>query len=175
MPSTRSETDHVEEPIKNENERIRCQNCDTARMFSDRYRCLECEKYDLCGICFDQRAESRDHRAYHAMIYLSERNEIFGEKVVDTDHEITLENFRKKYASSINEDIQCKYCHIKPIKGMYFKCDCCLQYYLCFNCMKIRAHHPSHTLLAMSDHRLTEIPLVDIELLEEIGRGGFGK
>ena len=144
-------------------------------MFHDRYRCLECNDYDLCGMCFDQRCETHDHHANHVMVDFTGSDEIFGEKVENVDEEITLEKFREKHGQTEHEGIECSHCHSQPIKGLFFKCDSCRQYYLCFNCMKIRAHHPTHTLLAMSDHRIVEIPVDDLTLFDEIGRGGFGE
>ena len=160
--------------MPNEDEKLRCQSCGTARMFQDRFRCLECVKYDLCGMCFDQRCESQEHRANHAMVHFTGPNEVFGETVMNIDEELTLENFRRKYAHAEQEGIQCKYHPTGPIRGLYFKCDSCRQCYLCFECLEKRVHHDAHTLLAMADQRLLEIPIHDIQLYDEIGRGGFG-
>ncbi len=32
-----------------------------------RYKCLLCDNYDLCGICYDIDAESQNHKNTHPM------------------------------------------------------------------------------------------------------------
>lgn len=32
-----------------------------------RYKCLLCDNYDLCGVCYDIEAESQNHKNDHPM------------------------------------------------------------------------------------------------------------
>ena len=140
-------------------------------MLSDRYRCLECSSYDLCGMCFEQRSETLTHRVGHAMVRLSGLDEL----IPDIDRTMTLEKFKEKYAEVTHADTKCKHCTMAPIVGLRFKCDSCREFDLCLACMEKRIHDRSHTLLLVDEQRILEIPTTDITLHDEVGRGGFGK
>ncbi|CAF1133487.1 unnamed protein product [Adineta ricciae] len=153
---------------------IRCSGCDSPRIVGDRYKCLECADYDLCGRCFDQRRQTRDHLTGHIMVHFSSPEEVFGQPVAGLNNAINLTALTEKYQLEEQSDIECNVCKMNPLRGLRFKCDTCYDYNLCVNCVKKRAHDRSHPLLAMGKSRFLEIPVDDIELGDEVGRGGFG-
>jgi hypothetical protein len=109
------------------------------------------------------------------MVHFSDHNEIFGEPVVDINTTVTLSKFKEKYSREIHTNIECDNCKMMPIKGLRFKCDVCHDYDLCITCMENRIHDKSHPLIAIGKSYFSEIPINDIELNDELGRGGFGK
>ncbi|UJR31530.1 hypothetical protein I4U23_019019 [Adineta vaga] len=154
--------------------RIQCRACSSLRIIGDRYKCLECSDYDLCGRCFDQRRETFHHLNRHAIVHYSGPDEIFGESVMNVKAMITLTAFKEKYHLEEHIDIGCNICKMNPLNGLRFKCDTCHDYNLCVSCMEKRLHDQSHPLLAIGKSRFLEIPMNDIELGDELGRGGFG-
>ncbi|CAF0831256.1 unnamed protein product [Rotaria sp. Silwood1] len=56
-----------------------CDSCRSAKIYSDRYKCLQCIDYDLCGHCFEERRETRPHSSGHAMVHFKIPNELFGQ------------------------------------------------------------------------------------------------
>ena len=154
---------------------IRCNSCATPRIYEDRYKCLECYDYDLCGRCFDQRCETDQHTSAHVMVHFSDRNEIFGESIDNINTTVTLHHFKRKYANELHTNVRCNHCSVEPVRGLRFKCDICYNYDLCLKCMEQRVHDQTHPLLAIGKNYFTEIPISDIELKDELGRGGFGK
>jgi hypothetical protein len=155
--------------------RVQCNGCGSLRIRSDRYKCLECHNYDLCGICFDERRETLKHISGHAVVHFSDPGEVFGEPTTDSNTTITLNKFKEKYVTEEHTDVQCNNCKITPIKGLRFKCDTCHDCNLCLACMEKRLHDKSHPLIVIGKERFTQIPVNDIELNDELGRGGFGK
>ncbi len=151
-----------------------CDACRCFRIRNDRYKCLECDNYDLCGICFDRRHETKNHVTGHAMVHFSDPDEIFGEPVVDCNTTVTLNKFKEKYMTEQHTDVQCNNCKVTPIIGLRFKCDICHDYNLCLICMEKRLHEKSHPLLVIGKERFAQIPMSDIELFDELGRGYFG-
>ena len=155
--------------------RTRCSACDSPRIVGDRYKCLECGDYDLCGRCFDQRRQTRDHLTGHIMVHFSSPEEVFGQPVAGMNNTINLTVLTEKYQPEEHTDIECNVCKMNPLRGLRFKCDTCHDYNLCVNCVKKRAHDRLHPLLAMGKSHFLEITVDDIELGDELGRGGFGK
>ena len=109
------------------------------------------------------------------MVQFSAPNEIFGESVIDLAAMVTLRAFRERYLREEHIEVACSICKVSPIKGLRFKCNSCHDYHLCTTCMDKRQHDQSHPLLAIGKCRFLEIPVDDIELGDELGRGGFGK
>jgi len=155
--------------------RVQCYGCGSPRIYEDRYKCLECPNYDLCGRCFDQQRETLKHINRHVMVHFSDLDEIFGEPVVDINTTVTLCKFKEKYSEEEHANIECDNCKMMPIKGLRFKCDVCHDYDLCVTCMEKRVHDMPHPFIAIGKSRFAEIPMNDIELNDELGRGGFGK
>ncbi|CAF0828042.1 unnamed protein product [Rotaria sordida] len=46
---------------------VSCDSCLKTNFPSRRYKCLQCDNYDLCGSCYDMNAESQNHIHTHPM------------------------------------------------------------------------------------------------------------
>lgn len=158
--------------------RVACNGCHNLRILSDRYKCLQCENYNLCGSCFEKRRETRDHRSGHTFAHFKIPMELFGEPITKANEEVTLTKFRERFARVEHTDVTCKGCQIKPIIGIRFKCDTCHDYDLCFDCMEKQVvtdeHDTKHPLVVVGKDRFNQIDVDDIELGEELGKGAFG-
>jgi len=103
------------------------------------------------------------------MVYFSDRDEIFGEPMINTPHVMSLNNFKAKYASEEHTGFQCNECQLVPIKGLRFKCNVCDTYDLCITCMEKGIHDRTHTLLAIGKYQFSKISMSDIKLDSELG------
>lgn len=109
------------------------------------------------------------------MIQFTAPNTIGSETVSDAASMLTLTALRERYLREVHVEVMCSVCQTTPIKGLRFQCSDCSDYHLCCTCMDIREHDPSHTLLAVGQARLLEIPVEDVVLNDELGRGAFGE
>ncbi|CAF3514399.1 unnamed protein product [Rotaria socialis] len=46
---------------------VSCDSCLKTNFSGRRYKCLQCDNYDLCGSCYDMAAESQNHIQMHPM------------------------------------------------------------------------------------------------------------
>ena len=156
-------------------EGVTCDSCENCNFIVDRYKCLICEDYDLCGKCFETRKISKQHAKEHPMVRYSAPNEIFGE-TVDTAN-VTYKKFKEKFQSVKHETAKCNGCDVEPIIGMRFKCDQCQNFNLCAKCLEEKVekngHSINHSILLCFS--LRNVDVTDIEFLEELGSGAFGK
>ena len=158
--------------------RITCDGCHSLGITSDRYKCLQCEDYDLCGSCFEKRRETRSHQSGHAFAHFKMPLELFGEPITKPNEEVTLSKFRERFAHVEHTNVICDGCAVTPILGIRFKCDTCCDYDLCLACMEKQVitmeHDAKHPLIVIGKDRFNQIDVNDIELGEELGRGAFG-
>lgn len=161
----------------NEVHKVPCASCGRSPISSDRYKCLICDNINLCAKCFEQRRESNTHKSGHAFAHFKSPGELFGRSV--TDDEVTLTKLKQFYSNEEHKSIKCDGCQSPTIKGLRFKCDTCPRYDLCLQCFKNRVttetHTTNHPLIIASRHIISRIPVDDIELGKELGRGAFGK
>lgn len=72
----------------------------------------------------------------------------------------------------------CDICKIQ-IKGVRFKCDTCVDYDLCFDCYEQKkstlSHSASEHPLIFMKEQFLKLDTNEIELVEELAEGGFGK
>jgi next-to-BRCA1 protein 1 len=159
--------------------RISCDGCGSLRIYGDRYKCLQCENYDLCGSCFEKRRETKQHKSGHAFAHFKIPMELFGEKITKANDEVTLEKFKERFATTQHTAVTCDGCDKTPFVGIRFKCDTCHDYDLCQECMQkqviTREHDTRHSLVVIGKDRFNQIDVNDIELGDELGRGAFGK
>ncbi|CAF3030651.1 unnamed protein product, partial [Rotaria sp. Silwood2] len=169
------EVDIVDE-ISEEKHQAQCDGCNIYPIASDRYKCLICDDFDLCVPCFERRIEPKQHKRGHPMVHFRFNNELFDRIVKSAD--ITLEKLEKFYVDELHESTPCDGCEVDEIRGLRFKCDICPNYDLCQKCMHAgvtnKNHKSYHPLIVASDRSLAEIEYEDVELGEELGRGGFG-
>ncbi|XP_068140561.1 E3 ubiquitin-protein ligase KCMF1-like [Drosophila tropicalis] len=64
---------------------ICCDGCQRLHFHGRRFKCLRCSDYDLCGDCYDQQIETRDHRAHHPMQLIMENGEVQPEVMINGD------------------------------------------------------------------------------------------
>ncbi|UJR24523.1 hypothetical protein I4U23_005898 [Adineta vaga] len=175
---------HSNETITNDDvHQTECASCQMKPIcHSDRYHCLECLNYDLCGRCFEKRRETDKHSSGHAMVHFKLPNEFLGIHVDDIQHDVTLHNLKQMniLRNEIHKGIVCDgICQEKILIGLRFKCDICPNYNLCeicaikkHSCTKL--HERNHPLILTSNNVMPKIDPNDIELGEVLGRGGFG-
>lgn len=158
--------------------RISCDGCNSLRISSDRYKCLQCENYDLCGDCFDKKLETKQHKSGHAFAHFKVPMELFGEPITDANDEVTLSKFKQRFATIKHTKVTCDGCDTTPIIGIRFKCDTCHDYDLCLKCMEDQVvtneHDIKHSLIVTGKDSFNQIDIDDIELGDELGRGAFG-
>jgi next-to-BRCA1 protein 1 len=158
--------------------RVPCDGCPTLCIYSDRYKCLQCEDYDLCGDCFEKRRETKQHKSGHAFAHFKIPMELFGEPITKPNDEVTLTKFKERFATIEHTNVTCDGCEKMPIIGIRFKCDTCCDYDLCLECMEKQVvtneHDTKHSLIVIGKDRFNQIDINDIELGDELGRGAFG-
>jgi len=66
---------------------ICCDKCGAQPIHGLRYKCLDCEDYDLCEVCKDasdhNKEESTSHKASHKMLLILEPSKELGNKATD--------------------------------------------------------------------------------------------
>ena len=157
---------------------VPCSACQSTQIYSDRYNCLQCDHYNLCGNCFEERRQTKAHSSGHAMIHFRVPNELFGRPIHDSN-QMTLKKIKELFHTQ-RHGMQCDKCE-QSIVGIRFKCDTCYNYNLCFKCMEQRAvsknHQNTHPLVVASDENLVHIDVADIhydKTKAAVGKGGFG-
>ena len=175
--------EQIEENLKNLPNTTDICSCCNVPIREDEYiyKCLECSDFILCSICLEQKKFSKDHRTGHALIRISDRGEIFGEKYTSTNN-INFEMLTRYFQNQIHESFNCKSClkdSFEPIKGLRFKCDICFDYDLCSKCYEDRKVSKSHTfehpMIVFGQTESLEIEKSNVELLgDPIGGGAFG-
>lgn len=155
----------------------RCIGCVSASLSGEFYKCLQCLNYELCPACFEKRYESRGHISGHAFARFLTPGELFGETINRVD--VTLEKVKVKFNDENHEHVTCDGCGTGPLIGPRFKCDHCYDYDLCINCVNVgkisKTHDRTHSVVLISSARLLKIDWSDIELMNELGSGAFGK
>ncbi|CAF3376096.1 unnamed protein product [Rotaria socialis] len=157
----------------------KCDICDKWPILCDRYRCLECTDFDVCGECFEKRRETESHKSGHAFAHFKLPMELFGRMIGDVDQEVTMERLVENFQNAKHQGVACDGCSTKSITGIRFKCDTCPSYDLCLKCMKkkkeTRHHTAKHPLIVIDENNLNVIEMSDIELGHKLGQGNFGK
>jgi hypothetical protein len=154
-----------------------CDACKKEPICSDRYRCLQCENFDLCAKCFERRREPLEHKSGHSLVHFRLPKEIFG-RTVNTD-DVTLEKLKQSYGNEKNAWVTCAGCKKQNFIGLRFKCDSCKAYDLCEKCatkgVTTKDHKSNHPLILTSHRVIVVIPVSDIKLEEKLGSGAFSK
>lgn len=157
--------------------KIACNACGKSPIRGDRYKCLQCHDFDLCANCFESRKEPKEHKSGHLLVHLRLPNQLFGRTFNNSN--LTIEKLKQLYAHEKHEAITCDGCHEEGFTGLRFKCDTCLNYDLCYRCARTgvvtKDHKSTHPLILTSHRIIVQISVDDIQLIQKLGSGGFGK
>jgi tRNA A-37 threonylcarbamoyl transferase component Bud32 len=150
-----------------------CKTCGEENFRGYRYKCLVCEKYDLCSKCFEHSKFNYKHLIEHPVVRFEEPGKLFNE-VIPAD-QINVKDLKKRYRSEIHEQTACNGCRKKQIKGLRFtceKCDC----HLCEACFENTDHNKTHSIIAFGKETSLEIDLNEVKVRQNkiLGRGAFG-
>lgn len=154
---------------------VQCQICQSKKIYSDRFKCLVCDEFDLCGICFEEKRENKTHKTGHPLVHISIPNEVLGRRMTNIER-LTVDKLEQMFDGKIHDTI-CSSCR-SSIIGLRFKCDSCYNYNLCSTCTKNRVndknHHRTHSMICTSHQTLTRIPTSDLSKISVLGQGAFG-
>ena len=153
---------------------ITCNVCKKDNFTVDRYKCLMCLNFNICGECFESRKVIEPHLNGHPMVRYSGPNEIFGD-CIETES-VTYKKFKDQFSGVVHQTSSCAGCNVKPIVGLRLKCDECNNFDLCSTCFEKNVeendHKAHHSILVC--HSIQNVNPSDIELLEKLGTGAFG-
>ncbi|CAF1599622.1 unnamed protein product [Rotaria magnacalcarata] len=154
---------------------VQCRGCNVSPVRKDRYSCLQCSRYDLCGACFDRRYQSNQHTSGHLVAHFRLPNEICGHTMANTHvslSEISMLFHNERHVNT------CDGCRQHGFSGLRFKCDICADYDLCERCathnVVSKGHTTKHPLVLASDKTIPAISMNDIKCGQLLGEGGFG-
>ena len=155
----------------------RCDLCGRTNFVEYRYKCLVCDDYDLCGVCFEKRQVNKTHQLSHPLVRFEQPDELFGLKFKHT--ELNIPNLEKIFKNETHDGVKCDCCQMQPLKGLRFKCDTCHDYDLCLNCFKAKKTSMNHSitdhpLIVQGKNTSLSLDADDIELQTLLGKGGFG-
>lgn len=158
---------------------IECGMCQTRCDRGYIYQCLICENLMLCSLCFEYRKSDSSHSSAHPMIRFENNHEALHMYSRDLHgRTFTLDSFKLIFKNSIHTDTKCCWCK-KQIRGLRFECDQCYEYDLCTGCFeadrKSQKHKSEHSMIVFGRPQRCEVTLDEIELLECLGQGAFGK
>lgn len=105
---------------------VSCDYCKIFPIVGNRYKCLQCSNYDLCGVC-----EVNQRHDKHVIVKYTETQ--------DPRNIIVLLN-NGDQSSDIHVTTRCDGCSIKPIIGFRYKCIECHNYDLCSECQTKNVH-----------------------------------
>ena len=159
---------------------IVCDSCLQSDFCDYRYKCLICKDYDLCGNCYEKRKVSKDHKANHPMLMISDPMRSSDSKTLNLLFSLGADFVIEVLQEVTFEVVNCDNCKMSPIKGPRVKCDQCPDYDLCWSCYKsnhITAPHKlSHAVLVQFSPQVHNFDLdKDITYLDNKSESGcFG-
>ena len=156
---------------------VSCDYCKISNFREYRYKCLTCNNYDLCGSCFEKRHVNMSHELSHPLVRFDLPGQLYGLQFTDAD--VNMSNFMQLFKNESHYLVKCDVCQTKPVRGLRFKCDACNDYNLCHKCFSSRLashkHSVAHPVIVHGRNDTLQIDSGDIELIETIGTGGFGR
>lgn len=140
---------------------VRCQGCQMNPVIGYRFTCLECNNMDFCsdfaGLnfffdsvigqkCFFLKKEPHNHSSNHYMELILEADKVSP----------TVKWFVNSIVSQVLNSGSV-ICGVKPIVGMWYKCNSCFKYTLCENCHAANAPPPLFIISHKSFHTFTKM------------------
>ena len=117
-----------------------CDGCGMAPIKGIRYHCKECEDFDFCEKCKEEKKDSHKHKDFLAI-----------EKTVVKPPERKLRAPRFTCDKKIHQNVTCDGCGIFPIVGNRYKCAVCPDFDFCENCEKKLGKEHSHPMVQISN------------------------
>ena len=157
---------------------INCDACSKANIFGHRYKCAVCDEYDLCSDCFEDRKQTKNHKANHPLQVIRSP-ELFSK--IGQLLKLGLASLQDHLSeNSIEHQHSCKTCNgNQPIRGLMFICDDCRGYRLCYNCYKTgkvtETHDKNHCIIIRIIPEDFLIRRASITLKKKLGEGAFGQ
>lgn len=128
---------------------VSCDDCSKASIIGTRFKCFNCEDYDLCEDCYQHHDESHEHGG-HTFVKLIKPYEdglILPPQITSVHTE--QPQMRQLYDRRVrvHNDVSCDACGKKNFFGPRFRCVQCSNYDLCFLCYHTGDHDPSHAFV----------------------------
>ena len=128
------------------NGEVTCDLCDEEGFSSKRYKCLVCDDYDLCEVCFKMRRITYEHQLEHPMVCYYKPEQILNLKMRDVD-EVSLNGLTRIFEDDVHCGVQCNVCKKIPITGLRLKCSVCKDFDLCLACFNEKGSAEDHSHL----------------------------
>ncbi|CAF4535771.1 unnamed protein product [Rotaria socialis] len=133
---------------------------DNDSKFEVHKKCLNCDKLNLCAKCFERRKESEIHKSVHAFVHFKSPGELFGRSVIDD--EIAFAKLTELCGNNVCD------LNVIHVRIMIYAFQCLEKQ------VTTKTHTSDHPLIVTTRLVIQQIPVEDIELDDELGRGAFG-
>ncbi|KAH8099823.1 hypothetical protein BXZ70DRAFT_894348 [Cristinia sonorae] len=125
---------------------ITCDGCNVRNITGVRFKCLECEDYDVCEKCRTTPAAMSQHPPHAFFPILKPEN--FAEYGRAKAGRYAWPPTMKNESAKVHTGITCDSCSQKPIVGVRAKCLECDDFDLCRSCLSnpsiLKLHQPQH-------------------------------
>ena len=93
---------------------IKCESCHKRDFKGFRYKCLHCNNYDLCDMCFEKKKTSENHSVFHPMLLIQDPDigtklELLVVAGLDTINKTCIDN------KIVHSDEKCNACELEQI------------------------------------------------------------
>ena len=117
-----------------------CDGCGMAPIKGIRYHCKECEDFDFCEKCKEEKKDKHKHKDFLAI-----------EKSLVKPPERKLRAPRFTADKIMHKGVTCDGCGVFPIVGLRYKCAVCPNFDFCENCEKKLGKEHSHPMVQISN------------------------
>ncbi|THH31949.1 hypothetical protein EUX98_g2227 [Antrodiella citrinella] len=133
---------------------ITCDGCETKNIFGTRFKCLDCEDYDLCSVCVSSPTIRQTHDAGHCFWPIDKPDDKTAYEAARKSmlHSRGLE--KQATTGEAHAYITCDVCRAHDFSGIRFKCLECDDYDMCEKCMWTSAgasSHPPHAFFPIEE------------------------
>ncbi|KAI0673673.1 hypothetical protein C8Q78DRAFT_967789 [Trametes maxima] len=105
---------------------VRCDHCGKRNMKGTRYKCLECNDFDLCEVCIASPSAWKAHDRTHAFFPIH-TNESFVEFCIVKD--------KREGSRPVHSGVTCDGCQMRAFAGVRHKCLQCEDFDFCDACI----------------------------------------